>query len=130
MAAYSTGTARADAALATALHGRVLPLEVFHSLEASEQGFVLRGVGFERTLARLVFLVNPVHPAAMVAAARLAAKREFLTHAMNYGTAWRTNPWLPYLPDRWPYSFRIALRSQPIDAAASLQPLIRFSFAL
>jgi len=57
-----------------ALHGRVLPLEVFHSLEPSEQGFVLRGVGFPRALARLVFLVNPVDPAAMVAAARLAAE--------------------------------------------------------
>ncbi len=74
MAAYSTGAARADAALPMALDGRLLPLELVHSLEAGEQGLVLGGKGFVRALARVVFLVNPIRPAAMVAAARLAAE--------------------------------------------------------
>ncbi len=73
-AAYSSGPARADATLAMALDGRVLPLELFHALEAGEQGFVLGGVGFVRALARIVFLVNPIRPAAVVAPARLAAE--------------------------------------------------------
>ena len=61
-------------ALPLAVDGRVLPLELFHSLEAREQRFVLGGIGFERAFAWVVFLVNPVHPPAVVAAARLAAE--------------------------------------------------------